>query len=96
MFGSISIDVASCSVFRVNIDNAASGGILQIHDLYVESSSVVSNAAEITAFTLPNQIGNATINSAAGTIAVNVPLGTDLSSVVPTTLTTSTSATAIL
>ena len=85
--------IVSSSPITVKIENAATGGVLQIHDLYVESSSVVSNAAEITAFALPNQIGNATINSGAGTIAVNVPLGTNLTSVTPSTLTTSTSAT---
>ena len=145
--GSMSIDVSSCSVFRVNMKSSASGartvivsyklqsdptftvlspslsvitgsydfhtlfpsiisnspitvkiectngGTLQVHDLYVVGSSVVSNAAEITAFAIPNQIGNATINSGAGTIAVNVPLGTDLTSVTPSTLTISTNAT---
>ncbi len=144
---SMSVDVSSCSIFRVNMKSSASGartvivsyklqsdptftvltpslsvitgsynfhtlfpsivsnspitvkiectngGTLQIHDLYVESSGVVSTAAEITAFALPNQIGNATINSGAGTIAVNVPIGTDLTSVTPSALTISTNAT---
>ncbi|HVF81326.1 MAG TPA: DUF5018 domain-containing protein, partial [Flavisolibacter sp.] len=61
-------------------------GNIQIHDLYVVASSSFSAAAEITSFALPGQIGNAGINSAAGAIAVNVPAGTDLSSVVPQTI----------
>jgi pectate lyase len=68
-------------------------GNIQIHDLYVVSNNSVSTAAEITAFSLPNQIGSATINSAAGTIAVNVPLGTSLSSVTPSVLNISPNAT---
>lgn len=68
-------------------------GNIQIHDLYVVSNNAVSSAAEITAFSLPNQIGNATINSAAGTISVNVPLGTSLTSVTPSVLSISASAT---
>jgi pectate lyase len=68
-------------------------GNIQIHDLYVVSNSAVSNSAEITAFSLPTQSGSATINSAAGTISVNVPLGTPLTSVIPSTLTISPNAT---
>jgi pectate lyase len=69
------------------------GGNIQVHDLFVTDNASVSTAAEITAFSLPTQIGSATINSAAGTIAVNVPLGTSLTSVIPSTLTISALAT---
>jgi pectate lyase len=68
-------------------------GNIQIHDLYVTGNSVASNAAEITAFTLPGQSGSSVINSAAGTIAINVPMGTDVSNVVPQTVTLSPGAT---
>ncbi len=68
-------------------------GNIQIHDLIAACNGSTSNAAEITAFSLPNQIGNATINSAAGTITVNVPLGTSLTSVTPSVLSISPSAT---
>ena len=61
----------------------ASSGTSQIHDLYVEGSSALSNAAEISNFDLPGQLGNETIASASGTISINVPMGTSLSSVVP-------------
>ena len=68
-------------------------GNIQIHDLNVVSNNSVSSAAEITTFSLPNQIGNTTINSGAGTIGVNMPLGSDLTSITPSTLTTSANAT---
>lgn len=77
----------------ITISIEPTNGNIQIHDLYVEGSSAVSSAAEITAFNLPSQIGSATINSAAATIAVSVPIGTSLTSVVPSTLTLSPSAT---
>jgi pectate lyase len=67
-------------------------GNIQIHDLYVVSNNAVSNAAEITAFSLPTQSGSATINSTAGTIGVNVPLGTPLTSVIPSILNISANA----
>ena len=58
-------------------------GNIQIHDLIVHGSTTQSNAAEIASFRITGQIGNEVINSAAGTIAINVPLGTPLTSVVP-------------
>lgn len=69
------------------------GGNIQIHDLYVTNNASVSSAADITAFGLPNQIGNAAINASAATIAVNVPLGTNLTAVIPSLLTISGNAT---
>ncbi|HSC52868.1 MAG TPA: DUF5018 domain-containing protein [Phnomibacter sp.] len=60
----------------------------------VTVQSVASAAKEITAFKLMNnQIGNAVIQSAAGTITVNVPIGEDISAVVPQQLTISNAAT---
>ena len=51
---------------------------------------IASAEKEITAFQLaPNQIGSAVINSAAGTIAVSMPIGSVLTAIVPTTLTIS-------
>lgn len=67
-------------------------GNIQIHDLYVESNNGVSSAAEITAFSLPNQIGNATIESATATIRVNMPLGSNVANIVPSVLTISANA----
>ncbi len=58
-------------------------GNIQIHDLYLTASGAVGNEAEITSFKIAGQIGAETINSAAGTIAINVPSGTALGSVVP-------------
>ena len=58
-------------------------GNIQIHDLFVDASNTQSNAAEITEFKLPNQIGTEVINSTAATIAINVPLGTNLTAVTP-------------
>ncbi len=52
-----------------------------------------SSEKEVTAFSLCEvQIGNATINSATGTIAVRVPEGTNLTSIAPQTLTLSSGA----
>lgn len=82
--------IVSAAPITVSIE--PTDGNIQIHDLYVEGSGVVSTAAEITSFALPNQIGSATINSVAGTIAVNVPTGTVLTAVTPTTLTISAGA----
>lgn len=68
-------------------------GNIQIHDLYVAGSTSLSNAAEITEFKLPGQIGSEVINSANGTIAINVPLEANLSSVTPSKVTISSQAT---
>jgi len=46
--------------------------------------SMPDSAADITAFSLPGQVGSTTINSAAGTIRVIVPSGTDRSKLIPT------------
>ncbi len=58
-------------------------GNIQVHDLYVEASNIKSNAADITAFKLPNQIGNEVINTTNNTVDINMPLGTNLTAVVP-------------
>lgn len=68
-------------------------GNIQIHDLYVLSQNAQSPSAEITAFKIPGQTGNEVINSAAGTIAINVPTGTSLNGVIPQTVTLSPLAT---
>jgi pectate lyase len=67
-------------------------GNIQIHDLIAVSTGTQSSAAEITSFKLNGQIGNETINSGAGTIGINVPVGTPLASVVPQTVTISAQA----
>lgn len=71
----------------------ASSGTSQIHDLYVEASSALSDAAEISNFDLPGQLGNEVINSASGTISINVPMGTSLTAVVPQSINISDAAT---
>jgi hypothetical protein len=43
-----------------------------------------SNATQITAYSLPGETGAATINSAAGTIGVTVPSGTNVTALVAT------------
>lgn len=68
-------------------------GNIQIHDLYLASNAVQSAAAEITAFKLNGQIGAEVINSAAGTVSISVPLGTLLTSVVPSSISISSQAT---
>jgi len=59
-------------------------GNIQIHDLYVEASATLSSSADITAFTINNQIGSTTINAAAATVQINVPIGTNLTNIIPT------------
>ncbi|MEO7310744.1 MAG: T9SS type A sorting domain-containing protein [Chitinophagaceae bacterium] len=79
--------IVSSGPVSVRIEPTA--GNIQIHDLYVLSNNTVSTAAEITAFKLTGQTGSEVINSAAGTIAINVPLGTTLNPVAPQTVTIS-------
>lgn len=71
------------STVPISVRIEPTNGNIQIHDLYVEASATQSNAAEILSFKIPGQTGNETINSAAGTIAINVPMGTPLTSIVP-------------
>lgn len=74
---------AIVSTIPISVRIEPTNGNIQIHDLYVESGATQSADAEITAFKLPAQTGTEIINSAAGTIAINVPLGTPLGSVMP-------------
>jgi pectate lyase len=67
-------------------------GNIQVHDLYVQASATMSSAAEITAFKIAGQIGTEVINSSAGTVNIDVPLGTPLTSVVPQSVTLSSQA----
>lgn len=95
--GNLSIGSAATFDLVFNYpDLATNGGIIirleptsgniQIHDIHMTASAAPSADAEITAFALPVQVGLSVINSVAGTIAVNVPLGTVISNVVPQTL----------
>jgi pectate lyase len=84
-------DIITAAPITVRIE--PTNGNIQIHDLVVTGGSTLSNAAEITAFKLPNQIGNEVINSVAGTISINMPLGTNLTAIIPQLLTISLSAT---
>ena len=47
-------------------------------------TGAASNATQITAYSLPGETGAATINSAAGTIGVTVPSGTNVTALVAT------------
>ncbi len=86
-------ELVSTEPITIRIENSASGGQFHIHDLLVKSNANALTAAEITAFKIPGQTGNETINSAAATVDINVPLGTPLSSVVPSQVTISNGAT---
>jgi pectate lyase len=77
----------------VSIRIEPKSGNVQVHDLYVEGNASASSAAEITAFKLSSQIGDEIINSTNGTINIQVPQGTSLTSVVPSTVTISANAT---
>src|SRR5690606_16446855 len=61
----------------IRLENGT-GGEFHIHDIYVEGNSSVSNAAGITSFKSTAQIGEEIINSASGTIDIQVPTGTTL------------------
>jgi len=80
------------SAGSIVISILASSGTSQIHDLYVEGSSALNNAAEITNFELPGQLGDETINSENGTIAINMPMGSSLGALVPQNVTISSDA----
>jgi pectate lyase len=81
------------STVPIMIKLEPTSGTIQIHDLLVKSNIGVSNAAEITAFKVPNQIGTEAINSTAGTITLTVPTGTNVSALIPSVLTISAGAT---
>jgi len=52
---------------------------------YTVTVTVALNPAKaITAFTIPDQVGNTTINESAHTIALTMPFGTDVTALVPT------------
>jgi pectin methylesterase-like acyl-CoA thioesterase/pectate lyase len=85
-------DLISEVPITIRLENAASGGQFHIHDVFVASSATAMTAAEILAFKIPAQLGNETINSVAGTVGINVPAGTPLSSVVPSVVTLSNGA----
>lgn len=83
-------DLVSSVAISIRIEPTS--GNIQIHDLYVEGNTSPSTAAEITAFNVAGQIGTEIINSTDGTIVVSVPLGTSLTSVIPSTITLSAQA----
>ncbi len=84
---------ALISSIPISVRIEPTNGNIQIHDLYVVSNATLSSTAEITTFKISGQTGNEIINSAAGTIAINVPLGTPLTAVVPQTVVISPQAT---
>ena len=86
-------DILSSGNTSIRLENAPSGGQVHIHDLYIESSASQSTEAEIFQFKLPNQVGDEVIDSGTATIAISMPLGSDLSAVVPTTVEISSAAT---
>ncbi|MDQ8004394.1 MAG: DUF5018 domain-containing protein [Pedobacter sp.] len=79
----------------IKIRLTAISGNTQIHDLFVEGSTtpVISTDVDVTAFKLLGQVGNEVISYAAGTIALNVATGTDVSNVAPSTFNLSSGAT---
>ena len=81
------------SAVPISVRIEPTNGNIQIHDLIVVGNNSLNNAAEITAFKLPNQIGNELINNANNSITINMPLGTNLTSITPQLITLSQSAT---
>jgi pectate lyase len=83
--------IAASAPVSVRIEPTS--GNIQVHDLYVQANSALNNEAEVLAFKLPSQIGNEVINATNRTIAVTLPNGTSLSSIIPSSITTSYNAT---
>ncbi|WMI69642.1 DUF5018 domain-containing protein [Mangrovimonas sp. YM274] len=77
----------------IRLENAPSGGQVHIHDLYIESSADLFSEADILTFNLPGQVGEEIIDIDANTIGVSVPIGMDLTSVIPEEIEISPSAT---
>ena len=77
-FGTDSI-VGTINVNTIGSDtDGTSDGIY-----YIAIASALSPSKAITAFTIPNQIGTATINESAHTIALTMPAGTNVTALVP-------------
>jgi len=60
----------------------ASDGTTKVYTVTV--TVALNSAKSITAFTIPGQVGGSTINEVAGTIAITVPYGTNVTALVPT------------
>lgn len=86
-------ELVSAGEISVRIENAASGGQFHIHDIEIQGGGAASSAAEITAFKLPGQVGNETINNAQGRVELTVAAGTSLVNIVPTIVSLSQGAT---
>jgi pectate lyase len=84
--------LASSGPISIKLENGT-GGIFHIHDILVEGSGTPSAEADILSFKISGQIGNEVINNSTGKVDIQVPSGTALSSVVPSTVTLSAGAT---
>jgi hypothetical protein len=81
------------SIRRVKIVNESnSDANLDVFTITKPDNPSLSPDAEITAFKINGQIGNEILNYSAGTIAINVALGTNISNLVPNTVSYSTDA----
>lgn len=83
--------IAPSAIRRIKIVNVANDNDIDMVTI-TSAAVVISSETEVSAFKLPGQVGNETISYAAGTIAVNVAAGTDISNVAPTTFTISSGA----
>ncbi|OFX56710.1 MAG: hypothetical protein A2046_00225 [Bacteroidetes bacterium GWA2_30_7] len=77
----ISQDFTNAVTYTVT---AQDGTTSKIWTATVTASSALSSAAEITGFSLSEQVSSPTINSTNGTIAVTVGTGTSLTALTPT------------
>lgn len=88
-----SSSISAADIRRIRIVNATANDN-DIDGLTVASAAItISSDVEVIAFKLPGQVGNETINYAAGTININVATGVSLTNVMPSTFTISNGAT---
>ncbi len=62
------------------------GNHFMIYNWYIDNVIVLapSSAKEITALTIPNQVGNSVIDGGTATVVVTMPYGTDKTALIPT------------
>ena len=86
--GSTSNDFTSPVTYTVTAEDGSTK-----QDWIVTVTVAANNAADITQFTVPNQIGNSTITPGARTVALTVPYGTNITALLASfTLSTGASA----
>jgi len=79
----VQTDFTSSVKYTVTASNTTDTKIWNVL-VSVAAQNLLSNAANILTFTIPSQVGSSVINSTLKTIEVEMPGGTDLSTLTPT------------